>query len=441
MRHLPPLLTLLVVLLLPAASASAQTVHPLTIELETTSDHARLEFKGLVVRELKRQVDIRGPVPGHPVNGFVIKKLPFDETPIRIRVDALVVASGDAISVQVTHGDVGRTRLRLVAAGRTVLDGTAQGTNGKPENLTVYSPDPARLLAGPSPPRTDFGKRVLAFYYGWYGTPTGPAKTWLHWDQGRADRSSAQTPQLGYYDSADPKIIAQHVTWAKQAGLQGFVLSWWRKYPHQEAVLRALLAEAARQGDFTISLYLETAATPAELRAQVQDILVQYGQHAAFQRVLGRPVLFLYTRIMQDLDHRGLRTALHGLPGFYVGDLLQPSTLDVLDGAHTYVSASVPNKYQQELRETLFAARLTDRLAIATVMPGYDDTHVRKPGGIDHRLAGRFYDGEWAMAAMADWVLLTSFNEWHEGSEIEPSVEFGNQYLEATRRWITRWRN
>ena len=37
-----------------------------------------------------------------------------------------------------------------------------------------------------------------------------------------------------------------------------------------------------------------------------------------------------------------------------------------------------------------------------------------------------------AIAAHPDYVLITSWNEWHEGSEIEPSVEYGSLFLNAT---------
>jgi hypothetical protein len=46
-----------------------------------------------------------------------------------------------------------------------------------------------------------------------------------------------------------------------------------------------------------------------------------------------------------------------------------------------------------------------------------------------------------ARASKPQWILVTSFNEWHEGSEIEPSVEFGRTYLEITAEEAAAWRS
>jgi hypothetical protein len=35
---------------------------------------------------------------------------------------------------------------------------------------------------------------------------------------------------------------------------------------------------------------------------------------------------------------------------------------------------------------------------------------------------------------------VSTWNEWHEGSEIEPSIEQGRRYLDATRAWAARFR-
>jgi hypothetical protein len=45
------------------------------------------------------------------------------------------------------------------------------------------------------------------------------------------------------------------------------------------------------------------------------------------------------------------------------------------------------------------------------------------------------------MAADPHWVLVTTFNEWHEGSEIEPSLQFGTKYIELTGQFAGRFKS
>ena len=47
---------------------------------------------------------------------------------------------------------------------------------------------------------------------------------------------------------------------------------------------------------------------------------------------------------------------------------------------------------------------------------------------------GALYGALWnqALADNPDWVLLLSFNQWHNGTEIELSVEMGDLYLRLT---------
>jgi hypothetical protein len=65
---------------------------------------------------------------------------------------------------------------------------------------------------------------------------------------------------------------------------------------------------------------------------------------------------------------------------------------------------------------------------VATVMPEYNDTN--RPEYVVDRQNGTFYALIWsiAKACSADGYAITSFNEWHEGTEIEPSLEYGYQY-------------
>jgi len=44
-----------------------------------------------------------------------------------------------------------------------------------------------------------------------------------------------------------------------------------------------------------------------------------------------------------------------------------------------------------------------------------------------------------ALASNPEWITITTFNEWFEGAMIEPSVHYGNQYLDLTRHFATQW--
>jgi len=76
---------------------------------------------------------------------------------------------------------------------------------------------------------------------------------------------------------------------------------------------------------------------------------------------------------------------------------------------------------------------------IPTIMPGYNDRNLRGlTCPILQRKEGEFYKEFWKINKKyidptLNILLITTFNEWHEGTEIEPSQEYGFTYLELTK--------
>ena len=299
---------------------------------------------------------------------------------------------------------------------------------------------------------------VLAFYYSWYGRPERQDH-WVHWGgENTADHSTPETthyPARGAYDSQDPALVDGHILEAKSHGVSGFIATWWGQGSYEDRSFALLLARA-EQKDFKASIYWETA--PGSGREQIDGaiadlvyVLSRYGSSRAFLKVDRKPVIFVYGRVMGQVPLVSWPMIIEGARAkagdfLLIADGYQQTFARLFDGVHTYNNcAAVKGKSPDVLRawaarnyaEVVSLARQHRRISCVTVIPGYDDTKIRKPGLVASRQDGQTYAVLWeeAIRAQPDWVLITSWNEWHEGSEIEPSWEEGDQYLKLTAKY------
>ncbi|MGD1085608.1 MAG: glycoside hydrolase family 99-like domain-containing protein, partial [Verrucomicrobiota bacterium] len=299
---------------------------------------------------------------------------------------------------------------------------------------------------------------VLAFYYTWYGRPERQDH-WVHWGgENTTNHSTPQTthyPARGAYDSQDPALVDAHILEAKSSGVSGFIATWWGQGTYEDRSFALLLARA-EQKEFKASLYWETA--PGSGREQIDGaiadwvyVLSRYGANKAFLKVDQRPVIFVYGRVMGQVPLASWpaiieETRAQAGDFLLIADGYQPAFARLFDGVHTYNNcAEVKDKSPDVLRtwaarnyaDAVSLSRQHRRISCVTVIPGYDDTKVRKPGLVASRQDGQTYAVLWeeAIRAQPDWVLITSWNEWHEGSEIEPSWENSSQYLKVTAKY------
>ena len=99
-------------------------------------------------------------------------------------------------------------------------------------------------------------------------------------------------------------------------------------------------------------------------------------------------------------------------------------------------------------RKTITAyntAHGTQRIWAAGVIPGWDESRVQPPrtnAKVYPRRDGALYTETWqgAMASNPEWITITSYNEWFEGTQIEPSVTYGTRYLTLTRQLVDQWK-
>ncbi len=314
----------------------------------------------------------------------------------------------------------GAARLALILAGLALLCSLVLG-------------QPARAA----------GERlVLAFYYSWYDRNT--------WTSGKVPDVPAQP-----YASASREVIARHVDQAQGAGIDAFLLNWWGKGNQTEKNLRALLDVAAKKGfrvavDFDINS--PTMNGTEGYADNLRHLHSVHAAHPAYLRYEGRPVIFFYNVSRLPVSTwRSLREqADPGRQALWIAEGTDLAYQSVFDGHHLY-SITWPNRIPPSTTLASWGNRVRKynreqgaaKLWIATVMPGYDDRRARPGSGFARaRDGGDYYRQCWqaAIASKPHWIVINSFNEWPEGTYVEPSRDHGSLYLDLTREWSARFK-
>jgi glycoprotein endo-alpha-1,2-mannosidase len=371
---------------------------------------------------------------------------------------------------------------------------TLQSSNGgkrttfiPPEHLTEHKPE--RL------------SKVHTFYYSWWGTPSGKLEgnRYAHWNhvvlphwqenvnqqykqlignvhQPPDDLGANFYPDGGPYSSSSPKVIARHMKQIREAGIGVVVLSW---YPPGKAdsngkaeladPLTPALLDACEKESLKLAFHIE----PYEKRSaqsvwsDAEYISLRYGTHPALARYGpdNLPLLYVYdSYLIQNSDWKSTRQRYSKKNAVYLGLVVEERHLTELrdtrffDGLYTYFAADgfVWGSSRQNWKYIAQFAKQNNLLASISVGPGYEDTRIRPWNGINtrSRQAGQTYRESFKQASEAgeiDFVSITSWNEWHEGTQIEPAIpkpgysdysdlnDSPNAYLILTRQLVDQY--
>jgi hypothetical protein len=293
------------------------------------------------------------------------------------------------------------------------------------------------LLFTHAPAQAQAPRRVLAFYYAWYDE-----QTWTP--------DKVPDMPIAPYRSADRATIERHVREAREAGIDALVLSWLGPGNPTEDNLVTLLDVAQAQGlRATVDVECTSPFMPdwAALSAGMAHLARDHARHPAFLGADGgRPVVFFWRQQRYSLGQWArLRAQVdpeRTMTWIAEGD--DPAWLEVFDGLHFY-SITWPVNTNPEYNASKMRARVdaynaahgTHRVWVATAMPGWDDTHVaERTQTYAWPRSPAYYERTWraAIASAPEMVIITSYNEWREGTMIEPSVSYGRAYLDLTAR-------
>ncbi|PWR72916.1 glycoside hydrolase family 99-like domain-containing protein [Methanospirillum stamsii] len=129
----------------------------------------------------------------------------------------------------------------------------------------------------------------------------------------------------------------------------------------------------------------------------------------------------------------------------YSGNHEEKSVLSELDAISGYniikTNGEILENYKKSLQYLKKTSEMYHNVCIPFIFPGYDDTNLRGSRRERHTIKrgnnGEFYRNIIKIAQKfvnpnINLLILTSFNEWHEGTEIEPSKQYGDLFLNIT---------
>jgi glycoprotein endo-alpha-1,2-mannosidase len=274
--------------------------------------------------------------------------------------------------------------------------------------------------------------RVSIFYYPWYGVPAVDGD-YQHWQQRNhrlpGQLASAFYPARGLYSSSDRAVVASQMREIARAGVHQVVSSWWGRGSLEDRRL-PLVVELARAQGLDVAVHLEPydGRTPATTAADIRHLeelgveeFYLYGSHDAPLEAWAEVNRALDgARILVQTAHPGY-AARGGFAGLYTYDIL------VWDGG--------------KLARVCEQARRLQLVCAPSVGPGYDARRAVGDGRVKARRSGATYDAMWraAIRSHAEIVSITSYNEWHEGTQIEPARPHrgpkGGDYLGYEGAW------
>ncbi len=289
------------------------------------------------------------------------------------------------------------------------------------------------------------------------------------------------------YDVWEPRFLAEQMQRAKASGLDAFAVSVHGDNPQELQFLQDLALPVASQVGFRVApLYeqpesgwtyddtedLETlgghlralvemlAGQPAALTIETdgQQRVVVFVDPGALWRF---PSPELWQAVRRRVDEAGVPYFLWSGPSafawvFFAGfdgvynDLEVVETLEAPLGLPPY---ALRDERRLAYRAAAWTARERGMALALPVVPGWEAAEVLwEPGYValprDYGAPGdlsAYYRVRWedALEQYPDWIVVTSWNEWAEGMEVEPSDVYPPSrfnYLAATRRYACLWR-
>jgi hypothetical protein len=316
--------------------------------------------------------------------------------------------------------------------------------------------------AAPPPGAGEARRLILAHYMAWYeGRPASPGWGW-HWTMnafnpekrtaGQPEIASHYHPLIGPYDSGDPDVLEYHALTMRLAGIDGVIVDWYGREDYldyaaihrntarlQEVTGRVHLKFAVCYEDQTIPKLVEAGRLRApdrvaHAREDIDWLRREWFRSPDYLKLDGKPVLLSFGR--SGLDDAEWQRTLND----QAGRLTYLSEHQVRRGAAAGAFDWPVPQVGLKAQDAFYREALAWPTAMAVAFPRFHDIYkearVHESWGRIDDDAGKTFEAtlDRALRSGLPMVQISTWNDWGEGTVIEPSAEFGYRDLEVVQR-------
>lgn len=305
---------------------------------------------------------------------------------------------------------------------------------------------------------------IGVYYYPWY---TGSAYQWKR--AMRLHLKNPQEPKSGLYDSGNPAVIAEHIEQSVRGGISFWAVSWWGPHDQKDRTFKENILAHPDSSKLKYAILYESTGRLGSFDkpnyrhwlSDMEYLKKTYFDDPRYLKIDNRPVVFVYlSRVyFRNQGQEALEQMRQKFPEIYlVGDDVYfgddsagnykaewaknfdavtaydvyGQSIGKLGGTHKAVQFLADN-YQQ----TKKIANSIGTAFMPAIAPGYNDTAVRDghPGraryftDTDNSKEGDIFREMIRQAALPNIdpscnniIMITSFNEWYEDSQIEATA-------------------
>lgn len=314
---------------------------------------------------------------------------------------------------------------------------------------------------------------VLAHYMPWFNSSEVSGEWGWHWKLknrnpanligDKRDIASHYYPLMGPYDSSDPEVLECHVLLMKIAGIDGVIIDWYGIKEHWDygvnhkntlamirAIKKAKLRYAICYEDQTVGHLIQgkkvKGSDGIEHGLEVMRYLADNCfPDASYVRIDSRPLLLVFgPQFFADGQMKEICDSVTPSPLLYALPHLVGKAN--ADGAFGWPPVSGgkeinPEKWNDYL-DQLYLPKSESRRPIATVFPQFHDYYQEGEGrpsfGSISSQGGKTMTTtiQRAWKSKAEVIQIATWNDFGEGTMIEPTREFGYQCLEAIQNQV-----